>query len=126
SGCGSPGCAAPMQDLTIASAAPMMYIARSRPDSVMTPAARLQATIDLIGAIRASQRPADGVVSGWLRHRRFIGSKDRADITGRLYAWLRHEARLGWWIARCGAEDTPRMRAVAAIMLLDQQPVESV
>src|SRR5690606_28595137 len=92
----------------------------------MTPAARLQATIDLITATRATDRPADGVVSGWLRQRRFIGSKDRAEITGRLYALMRHEARLGWWIRASGAEDTPRARVIAGIMLLDQEPVETV
>lgn len=92
----------------------------------MTPSARLQATIDLLDAIQSTGRPADGVVSTWLRQRRYIGSKDRAEITGRVYQLLRHYARLGWWIERAQAMDTPRARAIASVMLLDDQPVETI
>ncbi|MDH3474862.1 MAG: rRNA cytosine-C5-methylase, partial [Rhodospirillales bacterium] len=43
----------------------------------MTPGARVAAAIELLAKIEALDRPADGVVRGYLRARRYIGSKDR-------------------------------------------------
>lgn len=68
----------------------------------MTPAARLAASIEALDAILSEGRPADGVLSAFFRSRRFIGSKDRTDIAGRVYAVLRHRARLGRLLARAG------------------------
>jgi 16S rRNA (cytosine967-C5)-methyltransferase len=84
----------------------------------MKPAARIQATIDLLDAAAADPRPADAVASAYFRSRRFIGSKDRADIAGRFYAVLRHHARLGWWLDQARVADTPRARVIAELMLV--------
>ncbi len=83
----------------------------------MTPEARVQAGIELFGAVIDTDRPADASVAAYLRGRRYIGSKDRAAITGRLYAMLRHRARLGWWLGTLDAEDTPRARMIAWLVL---------
>ncbi|MBW7851706.1 MAG: RsmB/NOP family class I SAM-dependent RNA methyltransferase [Rhodospirillales bacterium] len=68
----------------------------------MTPAARLQAVIDVLEAVAATDRPADGVIGAWFKERRFVGSKDRRDIAERVYGILRRRARLDWWLARIG------------------------
>ena len=59
----------------------------------MTPAARLQAMIELLQAVEDDDRPADLVVRRYLRGRRYIGSKDRRAITDGLYAVLRARDR---------------------------------
>jgi len=62
----------------------------------MTPAARLQAAIELLDEILATDRAADGVVSVYFRHRRFIGSSDRRAVSDQVWRVLRHRARLTW------------------------------
>ena len=55
----------------------------------MTPAARLQAVIDLLTEIEATPRPADAVMSAYFRARRYIGSKDRNAVAETAYAkWV--------------------------------------
>ena len=83
----------------------------------MTPSARLQATIELLERISSSRIPMDGTMGDYLRHRRSIGSTDRAEIAERTYQIMRAHARLGWWLAKAGAQDTPRTRALAWVML---------
>lgn len=83
----------------------------------MTPAARVAATIELLDQIAAAERPADGVVAAFFRARRYVGSKDRHDIAERVYAVLRHRARLGWWLDRLQHADEPRARTIAELML---------
>jgi 16S rRNA (cytosine967-C5)-methyltransferase len=83
----------------------------------MTPAARLQATLELLEAIEITPRPTDALVSAYFRARRFIGSKDRAALSTRLYAVLRHQARLGWWLKKVGVTITPRTRVLVWMAL---------
>jgi 16S rRNA (cytosine967-C5)-methyltransferase len=83
----------------------------------MTPAARLQATLELLEAIATTPRPADAITSAYFRARRFIGSKDRAAVSTRLYAVLRHQARLDWWLQKYGVEASPRARLLAWVVL---------
>ncbi len=83
----------------------------------MTPSACLQATLELIDEVDTVARPADAVVSAWFRARRYIGDKDRGRILDLLHALLRHHARLGWWLARHGREDTSRNRLLAWLTL---------
>ncbi|MER2519111.1 MAG: RsmB/NOP family class I SAM-dependent RNA methyltransferase [Bdellovibrionales bacterium] len=66
----------------------------------MTPSARLQAVLEILVEIAEIARPADALVSGYFRARRYIGSKDRAAVVGMVYGVMRHHARLGWWLAR--------------------------
>ncbi|TSD88157.1 RsmB/NOP family class I SAM-dependent RNA methyltransferase [Mycobacterium sp. KBS0706] len=92
----------------------------------MTPSARIQATIDILERLGIENRPADALVSAYFRTRRFIGSKDRSEIAARVYAVLRHHARLGWWLARAEAEDTPRNRVIAELTLAEGVAVKDM
>lgn len=85
----------------------------------MTPAASLQATLDLVSEVDRVARPADAVVSAWFRARRHIDERDRAAILERFQALFRHRARLGWWLTRHGREDTPRNRLLAWLALAE-------
>jgi len=83
----------------------------------LTPAGRLQAAIELLGAIEADRRPADAVANEFLRTRRFIGGGDRRDIGETVWGVLRARRRLGWWIERVGGEATPRLMVLALMVL---------
>jgi 16S rRNA (cytosine967-C5)-methyltransferase len=83
----------------------------------VTPATRLQATLDLMHEVDSVARPADAVVSAWFRARRYIRDHDRGYISDLLYALLRHHARLGWWLARHGRQSLPRNRLLAWLAL---------
>ena len=91
----------------------------------MTPAARLQATLDLLIEIDTTPRPADALTSAYFRARRYIGSKDRAAISFMLYDVLRHTARLSWWIG-AEADQTPRHKLLAWLVLVDQKKSETI
>ena len=92
----------------------------------MTPAARLQATLDLMHDVENVARPADAVVSAWFRSHRQIGDADRGVIAELVYALLRHHARLGWWLAKQGCEVTPRNRLLAWLALAESKTPEQV
>jgi 16S rRNA (cytosine967-C5)-methyltransferase len=68
----------------------------------MTPAARLQAAIEILAALEETRLPADRFVRDWFRARRYAGSKDRAAVAERVYVVERHRASFAW---RMGAED---------------------
>ena len=85
----------------------------------MTPAARLQSTLELLAEVERTARPADAVTSAYFRARRHIGDSDRGAILELVYALLRHRARLGWWLARLRQDDTPRGRLLVWLMLGD-------
>ena len=59
----------------------------------MTPAARVQTSIELLDAIIAAARgkgaPADRILADWFRSNRFAGSKDRRAIRELVYAAIR-------------------------------------
>ena len=59
----------------------------------MTPAARVQTSIELLDAIVASARakgaPADRILADWFRSNRFAGSKDRRAIRDLVYRAIR-------------------------------------
>ena len=65
----------------------------------MRPAARLQTIAELLPLALSERQPADRLVQQWGRQNRYAGSKDRRDISDRLFAILRHygnlTARLG-------------------------------
>lgn len=70
----------------------------------MTPAARIETAIDLVGQIDSQVVPAEQVTAPYLRARRFIGSKDRRAISDAVYGVLRARMRLDWWLAQLGLE----------------------
>jgi len=81
----------------------------------MTPAARTEAAIYLLGKIADERRPADNIVRAWFQARRFVGSKDRRAIRERVYGVLRSMGRLDWHLGE--VEPTARNRVLAAIVL---------
>lgn len=83
----------------------------------MTPAARIQAVIELLAEVVETPRPADTLASLYFRARRYIGSKDRAAINTRFYRIMREYFRLGWWVEQSGLAPTPRHMVIAALVL---------
>ncbi len=59
----------------------------------MTPAARVQAAIDILDGVIAAARgqgaSADRLAAEWFRQRRFVGSKDRRAIRELVWAAIR-------------------------------------
>jgi len=86
----------------------------------MKPAARLQATVEILESIaeRSRSGPAEEVVSDYLRQRRYIGSKDRKAVTSLTYDMLRHRARLGWWLEQSQGDPTAARQQLFAYLLL--------
>jgi len=85
----------------------------------MTPAARIQAAIELLGEIAGSAAPAERAVGAYTRARRYMGAKDRRAIADLVYGMLRRQARLDWWLARVGVEAQPRATAIAYLTLVE-------
>jgi 16S rRNA (cytosine967-C5)-methyltransferase len=96
----------------------------------MTPAARIQAALELLEALQpetGSAPPADRALADYLRGRRYIGGGDRRAIQELLYGVLRAHARLGWWLARAGVESPrPRLRLIAYLLLAEKLPLAQV
>ncbi len=69
----------------------------------MTPGARIQAAAELLEAVIADPvRPADLVVRGWFRRRRYAGASDRAAISDLVYDVLRRLGALQWQLQMAG------------------------
>ena len=88
----------------------------------MTPGAQIAAAIDVLGEIETGGRPADDAAADYFRRRRYIGAKDRAQISGHVYAVLRHRAALDWWITRIGKGAltiAARSRVLAGLVLAE-------
>ena len=92
----------------------------------MTPAARYQASIDLWDKITNARVPMDNVCGDYFRMRKFIGSKDRANIAERAYGMMRSFARLGWWCQSTGLPDTARSRVLLYAILIDKIAVDDI
>ncbi len=84
----------------------------------MTPAARLQAAIDILGEIERSRAPADRIVEHWGRAHRFAGSKDRAAIAERVFQILRRRSECAWVMQN----SSPRDWVLGALKRIDSMP----
>ena len=80
----------------------------------MRPEARLQAVIDVLGGLAASNMPADRFIREFFRARRYAGSKDRASVSERVFQIFRHRASFAW---RMGGTDARSL--VMASLLAD-------
>lgn len=90
----------------------------------MRPAARLEAAIALLEEIaRARQIPADATALQFFRHRRFIGSSDRREISERVWRILRTRRRLAWWL---GLDTSSARLSVAADFLFAGARLENL
>jgi len=79
----------------------------------MTPAARLSAAIELIGAIDAERVPAAKALKEWGTAHRYAGSGDRAGISGLVWDVLRRRSSSAWLMDG----DTPRARVLGMLKL---------
>ena len=90
----------------------------------MKPGARVAAVIELLEELDALWQqgrriPADVALARYHRKRRFIGSKDRREISRQVYGVLRHEAQLAWWLERTGYDRSPRGMSLGGLVFLD-------
>jgi len=83
----------------------------------MKPASRIQATIDIFDKSHISRVPLDTVVGDYMRQRRYIGAKDRAEIAERVYSMMRAWGRIGWWLEHLSLDDMPRNRVILWLVL---------
>jgi 16S rRNA (cytosine967-C5)-methyltransferase len=77
----------------------------------MTPAARLQAAIDVLTALETTAAPADRVLRDYFRARRYAGSKDRAAVAERVFDCFRHAYSYAWRMNSA----SPRARVIASV-----------
>jgi len=84
----------------------------------MTPAARIQAAIDILGALNETALPADRLLRDWFRARHFMGSKDRAAVSERVFAVLRRRAFASWRIGR----EEPRALVIGSLLAEEMLP----
>ena len=92
----------------------------------MLPSARIQTAIELLEKTAASRIPMDSTIGDYMRHRKYIGSKDRAAVVERVYSIERARARLGWWLSNIGVEDTARHRMMAWLVLAEGQGLNAI
>jgi 16S rRNA (cytosine967-C5)-methyltransferase len=97
----------------------------------MKAGARVAAAIEvweqLDAALReGGRKPADVVLGKYFRQRRFIGSKDRREISRQVYGVLRHERALAWWLKRDGLGGSPRAVVLSGLVLLDGLGLEEL
>jgi 16S rRNA (cytosine967-C5)-methyltransferase len=80
----------------------------------MTPAARLQAAIEILDEVIASAReegpPADSIVTRYFKHRRYAGSKDRRAVRELVFRAIRR------------AGERPASGRAAILALVEEQP----
>lgn len=84
----------------------------------MTPAARLQAAIDILEEIEKSTLPADRILDAWGKAHRFAGSKDRAAIAERVFEILRRRSECAWAMQN----SSPRDWVLGALKVIDRLP----
>jgi len=82
----------------------------------MTPAARLQAAIEILSADTA--QPLERQLKAWFRGHRFAGSSDRRAITERVYSTFRHHAHF----AHRMAGDSARALVIASLLADGEKP----
>jgi 16S rRNA (cytosine967-C5)-methyltransferase len=78
----------------------------------MKPAARIQAVIEILDGLNATDQPVDRYLRDWARGHRFAGSKDRASIGERIFAIMRHRASFAWRMQ----SESPRALAIASLL----------
>ncbi len=83
----------------------------------MTPAARIQAAIEILDSVieaaRGQGAPADRLIAEWSRSHRYAGSKDRRAIREHVYAAIRN----------CG--EIPRTGRAAMLLLVEEGDVSA-
>ena len=84
----------------------------------MTPAARLQAAIEILQELSTTALPADRFLRDGFRRRRYAGSKDRAAIAERVFDVLRHRNSFAWRMQ----SEAPRALVTASLLHAGETP----
>ncbi|MBV9062717.1 MAG: RsmB/NOP family class I SAM-dependent RNA methyltransferase [Alphaproteobacteria bacterium] len=87
----------------------------------MTPAARLQAAIEILDGLNGTALPADRFIRDWFRKRRYAGSKDRVAVAERVFDVLRHRNAFAWRMQ----SEAPRALVIASL-LQEGQTADSI
>ena len=82
----------------------------------MRPVARLRTIAEFLPQALSDRQPSDRIMQQWGRQNRYAGSKDRRDISDRLFAILRH---YGGLTARLGSDDPLLVTMLATHLLGD-------
>jgi 16S rRNA (cytosine967-C5)-methyltransferase len=90
----------------------------------MKPGARVAAAIEVWEQLDAAHHdggrtPADVVLGKYFRQRRFIGSKDRREISRQVYGVLRHERALAWRLEQDGLGRSPLGMILSGLIFMD-------
>ena len=83
----------------------------------MTPAARVQASIEILDDILAGA-PVEKALTGWARRSRFAGSKDRAAVRDHVFTALRCKRSF----AAMGGADTGRGLMIGSVRAAGDDP----
>ncbi|MBM3507738.1 MAG: RsmB/NOP family class I SAM-dependent RNA methyltransferase [Alphaproteobacteria bacterium] len=87
----------------------------------MTPAARTESAIGLLDQILSQPRePADRVVAGWFRQRRYAGAKDRAYIQNLVWSVLRRRGALEWSLGHADVGEASARSLVLASLVAEE------
>jgi len=81
----------------------------------MRPAAHVQATIELLDDLDERKIPADRLMAGDFKQRRYIGSKDKAAISEQFYQVLRQKLSLSYLLEQADLQVSNRL--LLAILL---------
>lgn len=92
----------------------------------MTPAARIKTTIDLWGLIEKARIPMDSVCGDFFRTRRFIGSKDRADIAERIYTMMRWYGRYTGVLEKTGHDNSALNRVLFHLCMVENKTPDEI
>jgi 16S rRNA (cytosine967-C5)-methyltransferase len=84
----------------------------------LTPAARLQAAIEILTALEQTAVPADRSIREFFRARRYAGSKDRAAVANRVFDCLRHAYSYAWRMQ----SPWPRRLVIASLLAEGADP----
>lgn len=74
----------------------------------MHDSARLQAAMEILDDIHFRDLPADRVMAGYFKNRRFIGSKDKKFIADTVYGLIRRRGELAWYLEQQKARPSTR------------------
>ncbi|MBI1364009.1 MAG: methyltransferase domain-containing protein [Proteobacteria bacterium] len=75
--------------------------------------AQIQAATELLAQIESSNLPADRLMAGYFRPRRYIGSKDKKVIAEAVYAMQRGRGVLAWAVGEVGLPLSARSMTLA-------------
>jgi 16S rRNA (cytosine967-C5)-methyltransferase len=84
----------------------------------MTPAARIQAAIDILAGLAATQQPADRYLRDFFRARRYAGSRDRRAVSELVFEVMRHRSVF----AHRMGDDSARALAIGALLAAGEDP----